>query len=75
MMHQQPKQTGVSPLLLSVLSTSLNLLVDRNEMEQAVNEHMAEIRRLSAMSDKELATIGITRDQIMAYVLHESVEL
>ena len=75
MMHQQPKQTGVSPLLLSVLSTSLNLLVDRNEMEQAVNEHMAEIRRLSAMSDKELATIGITRDQIMAYVLHESAEL
>ena len=75
MMHQQPKQTGVSPLLLSVLSTSLNLLVDRNEMEQAVNEHMAEIRRLSSMSDKELATIGITRDQIMAYVLHESVEL
>ena len=75
MMHQQPKQTGVSPLLLSVLSTSLNLLVDRNEMEQAVNEHMSEIRRLSAMSDKELATIGITRDQIMAYVLHESVEL
>ncbi|MCO5135163.1 MAG: DUF1127 domain-containing protein [Phyllobacteriaceae bacterium] len=75
MMHQQPKQTGVSPLLLSVLSTSLNLLVDRNEMEQAVNEHMAEIRRLSSMSDKELAAIGITRDQIMAYVLHESVEL
>ena len=75
MMHQQPKQTGVSPLLLSVLSTSLNLLVDRNEMEQAVNDHMAEIRRLSAMTDKELAAIGITRDQIMAYVLHESVEL
>ena len=75
MMHQQPKQTGVSPLLLSVLSTSLNLLVDRNEMEQAVNDHMAEIRRLSAMTDKELSVIGITRDQIMAYVLHESVEL
>ncbi|MCB1421730.1 MAG: DUF1127 domain-containing protein [Nitratireductor sp.] len=75
MMHHQPKQTGVSPLLLSVLSTSLNLLVDRNEMEQTVNDHMAEIRRLSAMTDKELAAIGITRDQIMAYVLHESVEL
>lgn len=75
MMHQQPKQMSVSPLLLSVLSTSLNLLVDRNEMEQAVNDHMAEIRRLSAMSDKELSVIGITRDQIMAYVLHESVDL
>lgn len=75
MMHQQPKQTGVSPLLLSVLSTSLNLLVDRDEMEEAVNGHMAEIRRLSAMSDTELSAMGITRDQIMAYVLHESVEL
>ncbi|WP_075995802.1 DUF1127 domain-containing protein [Salaquimonas pukyongi] len=75
MMHQQPKQISVSPLLLSVLSTSLNLLVDRDEMEQAVNGHMAEIRRLSAMSDKELSAIGITRDQIVAYVLHESVEL
>ena len=75
MMHQQPKQTGVSPLLLSVLSTSLNLLVDRDEMEQTVNGHMAEIRRLSTMSDTELSAMGITRDQIMAYVLHESVEL
>ena len=75
MMHQQPKQTSVSPLLLSVLSTSLNLLVDREEMEEAVNGHMAEIHRLSAMSDAELSAMGITRDQIMAYVLHESVEL
>ncbi|MCB1386411.1 MAG: DUF1127 domain-containing protein [Nitratireductor sp.] len=75
MMQHHTKMNGVSPILLNFLSASIGFLVDENEINQAVSNHMDEIMRLNRMSDRELSAMGITRDQITAYVLHEAVEI
>lgn len=63
-----------SPLLINMLTTTIGWLFDREELDRSIASHCSEIRRLNAMSDAELADLGITREQITAYVLHESVE-
>ncbi|GEM_PF-4642457 len=68
------KQHTVTPFLLSMLSTTISWLVNEDELNKAVEDHLQEIRELNAMSDGELRSMGITRDQITAYVLSESDE-
>lgn len=65
----------VPPILMSMLSTTISWLVREEELNEAVEAHLEEIRQLNSLSDQQLRDIGITRDQITAYVLHESVEL
>lgn len=74
-MQHTDRYNTVPPILMSMLSTTISWLVNEDEINQAVEEHLDEIRNLNALSDDELRKIGITRDQITAYVLHESVEL
>lgn len=68
------KPNTVTPFLLSMLSTTISWLVNEDELNKAVEEHMQEIRELNAMSDGELRSLGIRRDQITAYVLQENAE-
>ena len=68
------KQNTVTPFLLSMLSTTISWLVNEDELNQAVEDHLQEIRELNALSDGELRSLGIRRDQITAYVLSESTE-
>ena len=67
------KFNPVPPLLMSMLSTTISWLVNEDELNKAVEGHMEEIHPLNALSDSQLARLGITRDQITAYVLHENV--
>ncbi len=77
-MMQTPIRTEAepvsSPLLLSVLSTTIKWLVNEEELNRAVAQDMQQINELSRMSDAELSELGITRDQIVAYVLQENAE-
>lgn len=77
-MMQTPIRTEAepvsSPLLLSILSTTIKWLVNEEELNRAVAQDMQQINELSRMSDAELSELGITRDQIVAYVLQENAE-
>jgi uncharacterized protein YjiS (DUF1127 family) len=68
------KQNTVTPFLMSMLSTTISWLVNEDELNKAVENHLQEIRELNTMSDGELRSLGIRRDQITAYVLSESNE-
>lgn len=68
------RPVNVSPILLNMLSTSIGWLVNAQELNRAVEDDLKRIDSLSRMSDAELAEMGITRDQITAYVLQEMVE-
>lgn len=74
-MQQIKENSTIPPILMSMLSTTISWLVNEEEVNKAVEDHLTEIKRLNTLSDAELRKIGITRDQITAYVLHESVEL
>ncbi|MGB7287629.1 MAG: DUF1127 domain-containing protein [Salaquimonas sp.] len=74
-MQHSHKPNAVPPILMSMLSTTISWLVNEEELNQAVEGHMEEIRRLNRMTDRQLLDLGITRDQITAYVLHENVVL
>ncbi len=72
-MAQTYKTNPFPPLLMSMLSTTISWLVNEDELNKALEEHMEEIRALNAMSDAQLARLGITRNQITAYVLHTNI--
>ncbi len=65
----------LTPLFMNMLMTTISWLINEEELNRSVQNHVAEIHRLNAMSDAELADLGITRDQITAYVFHETIEL
>ena len=62
------------PLFLSVISTTIRWLIDEEELNRQVEAHVGEIKRLAAMSDGELARLGIHRSEITAYVLSREAE-
>lgn len=62
------------PLFLSVISTTIRWLIDEEELNRQVEAHVGEINRLAAMSDGELARLGIHRSEITAYVLSREAE-
>lgn len=70
MMHV-PKNIKPEPILMNMLSTTLRWLINERELNEAINGHLERIEHLNNMSDTELAAIGITRDQITAFVLQE----
>jgi hypothetical protein len=72
---RQDHTADASPLFISMLATTIGWLMNEEELNRSVENHVAEIHRLNAMSDAELANLGITRDQITAYVFHEMIEL
>ena len=71
-MQHTIKNGSHSPLLMNMLSTTISWLINEDELYKAVEEHLAEIRELNSRSDAELRALGITRDQITAYVLNEN---
>jgi len=71
-MQHTTKDTTIPPLLMSMLSTTISWLINEDELNKAVEEHINEIRELNNRSDAELRALGITRDQITAYVLNEN---
>lgn len=60
---------GANPIFMSVLSTTLNWLIDEKALSASVARHLREIEALNAMSDNELALLGISRDEVTEYVL------
>ncbi len=72
---RQDHTADASPLFISMLATTIGWLMNEEELNRSVENHVAEIHRLNAMSDAELANLGITRHQITAYVFHETIDL
>jgi uncharacterized protein YjiS (DUF1127 family) len=73
-MRHTPKTATATPLFLSMLSTTIGWLIDEEELNREVEQHLTEIRELNKLSDRKLAELGITRSQITAYVLNEAIE-
>ena len=73
-MRHAPKPENAAPLFLSMLSTTIGWLIDEEELNREVEQHLDEIRTLNQMSDSQLASLGISRSQITAYVLHDALD-
>ncbi len=65
----------LTPLVVNMLMTTICWLISEEELNRSIENHVTEIQRLNAMSNTELADLGITRDQITAYVFQEAIEL
>ena len=73
-MRHTPKPENGAPLFLSMLSTTIGWLIDEEELNREVEQHLDEIRELNQMNDSQLASLGISRSQITAYVLHDALD-
>ena len=66
--HSQIEAHGGSHAVRELLSTSIKWLLSTDQMDRNYKTKMSEIHKLAALSDADLMKMGITRDQIPAYV-------
>lgn len=59
---------SVSGNLFNMLSTTVEWMLDTREMDENYHACKLEIGRLESMPSRELAKLGISKDQIPVYV-------
>lgn len=68
-MPNTPIEHDTHPVLMSVLATTLKWLIDEKSVSRSVAGHLRQIEAMHALSDRELALLGIRREEITEYVL------